>query len=55
MLFILIELVRICAVAASCLFNQVNPAEWLSIASIWALLTKNIHEKDEMKSNYVCS
>lgn len=26
-LFILIELVRICAVTASCLFNQVNPAE----------------------------
>lgn len=51
---ILMELVRVCAVTASCLFNQVNAAEWLSSASIWALLTKNIHKKDEMKPNDDC-
>lgn len=54
-LFILIELVRICAMIASYLFNQVEPAEPLNVALRGALFIKNIHRKDEIKSNYVCS
>lgn len=53
--FILIELVRICAMTALYLFNQVDSAEPLNLALIGALFIKNIHGKYEMKSNYVCS
>lgn len=54
-LFILIELVRICAMTALYLFNHVDPAEPINVALIGALFIKNIHRKDEIKSNYVCS
>lgn len=52
--FILLELVRICAMTAFYLLNQVEPAEPLNIALGGALFIKNIHRKYEMKSNYVC-
>lgn len=54
-LFILIELVRICAVTALYLFNHVDTTEPINVAFIGALFIKNIHRKDEIKSNYVCS
>lgn len=54
-LFILIELVRICAITALYLFNQVEPAEPLNVALRGTFFIKNIHRKDEIKSNYVCS
>lgn len=54
-LFILIELVSICALTALYLFNQVEPAEPLNIALRGALFFKSIYRKDEIKSNYVCS
>lgn len=54
-LFILIELVRICAMTALYLFNQVEPAEPLNVALRGAFFIKNIHRKDEIKSNYVYS
>lgn len=45
---------RVCAMTALYLFNQVEPAEPLNIALRGALFIKNIHTKDEIKSNYVC-
>lgn len=47
-LFILIELVRICALTALYLFNQVGPAEPLNTALRGALFIKNIYRKDEI-------
>lgn len=37
------------------LFNPVEPAEPLNVALRGALFIKNIHRKDEIESNYVCS
>lgn len=39
----------------SFVFNHVDTTEPINVAFIGALFIKNIHRKDEIKSNYVCS